>query len=62
MPRWPLGAVTALVRSYVQAQSGGSSAPALLKCPSPGSVGTVDELESTDDSTYEVEVKVDVDE
>ena len=53
MSRWPLGAVTALVRSYVQAQSGGSSAPALLKCPSPGSVGTVDELESTDDSTSE---------
>ena len=53
-----LGWVTALVRSYVQAQAGGS-AP-LPKCPS--SVGTIDELElcleSTDDS-YEVEVKVD---
>ena len=54
----PVGWVTALVRSYVQAQAGGS-AP-LPKCPS--SVGTIDELElcleSTDDS-YEVEVKVD---
>ena len=63
MSRWPLGAVTALVRSYVQAQSGGVLRPCTAKVPIARlGFGTVEELESTDDSTYEVEVKVDVDE